>query len=280
MSESELGRRRELTFLQAEGLADLPTQMSGHSVNMKTKIVIAQLLGNLDTPGSDSPIAEFFTDYLELYLDDMPASRMRRAEVIKGHLESTSDAGVLDIIQFLARSKLIGHSGFSILKTLCERELLPYRLIGNYGSIDDLPTLFPVASREQAHALVHDLTQISDSGSVGARKHLAASSAALSAGDFAGSIRESIHAVESTAKAISGDGSADLAKALRKLDGSKPLHPALKQALEKLYAWTSDEKGIRHALIDEDANATEAQAIFMLSACAAFSAWITRENAP
>jgi hypothetical protein len=42
-----------------------------------------------------------------------------------------------------------------------------------------------------------------------------------------------------------------------------------------LYAYTSDEKGIRHALLDDStAKVDEADAMFMLGACAAFVSYL------
>ncbi len=47
------------------------------------------------------------------------------------------------------------------------------------------------------------------------------------------------------------------------------MHPALEAAFTKLYDYTSDAKGIRHALLDED-RVTFEEAKFMLVACSAF----------
>jgi len=47
------------------------------------------------------------------------------------------------------------------------------------------------------------------------------------------------------------------------------MHPSLKQGFEKLYGYTSDDDGIRHALLDE-ANLDMEDARFMLVSCSAF----------
>jgi hypothetical protein len=87
--------------------------------------------------------------------------------------------------------------------------------------------------------------------------------------DYRNSIKESISAVESICKIIAKDDTADLAKALRRLNESIPLHGALKVAFEKLYAYTSDAEGIRHSLLDESTLDHE-DALFMLVSCSAF----------
>lgn len=73
--------------------------------------------------------------------------------------------------------------------------------------------------------------------------------------------------------------SAELSKALAKLEGSASIHGGLKKAFLAIYGYTSDEKGIRHALID-DANAKvdEADALFMIGACAAFVSYLINKS--
>jgi AbiJ N-terminal domain 4 len=87
--------------------------------------------------------------------------------------------------------------------------------------------------------------------------------------DYRNSIKESISAVESACKKLTGDQSGDLNRALQKLDARKPFHRVFKQSLEKLYAWTNDESGIRHGIKDAP-TVTKADAQFMLVACSAF----------
>jgi hypothetical protein len=69
---------------------------------------------------------------------------------------------------------------------------------------------------------------------------------------------------------LTGEASGGIDPALTILDKKKKLHPAFKTALSKLYAYTSDEDGIRHAILDEP-NVSFAEARFMLVACSAFA---------
>ena len=87
--------------------------------------------------------------------------------------------------------------------------------------------------------------------------------------DYRNSIKESISAVESMCKLIAGDDGATLGTALKKLEDKVALHPALKKAFDSLYGYTSDQGGIRHALLEEsDLNFEDAQ--FRLVTCSAF----------
>jgi hypothetical protein len=62
---------------------------------------------------------------------------------------------------------------------------------------------------------------------------------------------EVLHAVESAARKLTGKPNATLADALSFMSKTSPIHPALKDAMRKLYAYSSDEDGIRHALLDK-----------------------------
>lgn len=87
--------------------------------------------------------------------------------------------------------------------------------------------------------------------------------------DYRNSIKESISAVESLAKQLAREPSATLDSALKVLEKSHKLHPALKKAFSSLYGYTNDAEGIRHALM-ENSELTKADARFMLICCSAF----------
>ena len=52
------------------------------------------------------------------------------------------------------------------------------------------------------------------------------------------------------------------------------LHPAFKKGVENLYGYTSDENGIRHALLEGNADVDIEDAVFMYGACASFSSFL------
>lgn len=92
--------------------------------------------------------------------------------------------------------------------------------------------------------------------------------------DYRNSIKESISAVESICREITGENT--LGDALKKLEGNGVLLPKmLKVSFEKLYAYTNDKAtGIRHALIEEHENPGFDEAKFMLVTCCAFINYI------
>lgn len=88
--------------------------------------------------------------------------------------------------------------------------------------------------------------------------------------DYRNSIKESISAVESLAKKLVGDEKDTLGNALKILEDKHNLHASMKSAFMKLYGYTSDAGGIRHALMDVSVAPTKADARFMLVCCSAF----------
>lgn len=88
--------------------------------------------------------------------------------------------------------------------------------------------------------------------------------------DYRNAIKEAISGVESACQVISGKQKATLTDCLKSLKDAAPLHPAFEQALIKLYGYTSDEGGIRHALSEQGSAPSYADAKFMLVASSSF----------
>lgn len=155
------------------------------------------------------------------------------------------------------------HSTFNYV---LEREKSGYRLIGGL--------ITPIIEQEQLEEIQTALDSPHEFRA--ASKHIKTALefyADRKTPDYRNSVKESISAIEAVAKIISGKESAVLTDALKVVDAKHPMHPAFKQAVDKLYGYTSDAKGVRHALIDETA-IDEADARFMIVACSAFVSYL------
>ncbi len=86
--------------------------------------------------------------------------------------------------------------------------------------------------------------------------------------DYRNSIKESISAVESLVSTVLGE-KGTLGQLVKKLEEEIGLHPALRTAFSSLYGYTSDEDGIRHAIL-ESKNVVFEDAKFFLVVCSAF----------
>jgi hypothetical protein len=164
----------------------------------------------------------------------------------------------------------VGYSGCPGFPRLIEAALkqgrAAYRLV-------DGDTIFPIGSEAEGATVERALADVSAAEFHGARTHLRNAADELTAGRFADSVRQSIHAVESVAEVLESTGS--LSGALAKLESSASIHGGMKKAFLALYGYTSDEQGIRHALHDAGApDVDETDALFMIGACAAFVSYL------
>lgn len=140
------------------------------------------------------------------------------------------------------------------------------------------PAIVPATTRAEGDHLKANLKELRTAGLGAATTHLDAASKCINDGDWRGSVHESISAVETVAKQISGENT--LGKALVPLlkRGVLP-HTTLKKSLGSLYDYASAEPGIRHALAAEgEAKVTKDEALFMLGACAAWANYLWRKH--
>lgn len=97
--------------------------------------------------------------------------------------------------------------------------------------------------------------------------------------DYRNSIKESISAIESLCKKISGNEKGTLGDCLKTIEDKGHIHPAMKRAFQQLYGYTSDQGGIRHALTDDSEEPTLEEARYMLVICSAFSNYLVSKMA-
>ena len=153
--------------------------------------------------------------------------------------------------------------------TILERESSAYRFVS--GSIASITEPSEIAEVEAA---------ISSSPSP-VRAHLDRALDLLTSRDspdYRNSVKESISAVESLVSLRLGTDKGTLGQMLKQLEESGNLHPALKAAFSSLYGYTSDQGGVRHALLDKD-SVVHAYAQFMLVTCSAFINYVQHSRA-
>ena len=96
--------------------------------------------------------------------------------------------------------------------------------------------------------------------------------------DYKNCVKESISAVESVCKVISGNEKATLKDALNGLIANgMNIHGSLKSAILALYGYASDEGGIRHAERETESTVTFEEAKFMMVTCSAIVNYLVAE---
>ena len=173
--------------------------------------------------------------------------------------------GVLSVIEYVCRAiyELRNNATpFFILNSLFEREYVGYRFIDGY--------ITPITNDNETDSIQKAVDNSSDQVKEHFRKALMHISN-REMPDYENSIKESISAVEAECNLIYGQNGS-LGETLSKIEKEQKvhIHPALKEAFNKLYGYTSDGKGIRHAGTIGGTNATFAEAEFMLVSCSAF----------
>lgn len=180
---------------------------------------------------------------------------------------------VLDIVWYICNWISKNLKGFKTkifdeLNNVFENESVGYRFVD--GQIVQITDSVEIDEIEQAAKNKFE----------GCRNHIKKAVGYLSnreLKDYKNVIKESISAVESICKVITGNESATLGDALKELNKKHNLNPQLKAAFEKFYAYTNGPEGIRHAdgLFTSDVTFEEAK--FMLVSCSAFVNYLISE---
>lgn len=176
---------------------------------------------------------------------------------------------VYDLLEFLVeKGGKNGEVYTSAWNRVLEREGAGYRFVGGY--ITPITAEAEIAAIEEAAGTPYR----------NVNEHIRRAVALMSdrkRPDFRNAIKESISAVEALVRSLTGQPKATLGQALRVLEKERDLHPALKSAFSSLYGYTSDESGIRHALLEES-NLAFNEAKFMLVSCSAFVNFVIAES--
>jgi hypothetical protein len=167
---------------------------------------------------------------------------------------------VYDFVEFAVQYEDSAPLDQAMNKVL-DRELAGYRLISK--QIVEITDPVEVQMLE---------SELNDDRYVGVNRHLRRALELLSDRenpDYRNSVKESISAVESLVQVITGLPKATLGDALKVLKKEGKLHPALSDGFSKLYGYTSDADGVRHAMLEEP-TLTAADAKYFLLSCTSF----------
>lgn len=200
-------------------------------------------------------------------IDEIPAHTDTIKTQLRKRFFSWDYLEIYDFIDFIISIKNPPFDEDTLVDSfnlILERELSAYRII-DY-------TLVPITNQQEIQTIENALSNSKQFNLKGVNIHLSESLSKLSNKtnpDFRNSIKESISAVESICQQITGDSKAELGKALKKLGSKLPIHGSLEQGFIKLYGYTSNSDGIRHAMMDES-NLELEDALYMLVSCSSF----------
>jgi hypothetical protein len=216
--------------------------------------------GNLGGPGHVASRI-VWTDFLYQPANEYSDSSQDFAHLLKDLIYTCQWNEVYDLIEFIENRTALGMLP-TRLNELLAREMSGYRLKEKL--------IVPVSDPVEIEAIDEALAVAEPFAA--ARTHLVDALEKLSRRpdpDVRNAITEAVSAVESASRVVSKKHKANLGDALRVLEREGHVHPALKQAWLKLYGYTSDEHGLRHAMTEEP-NIDFATAKYMVVSCAAF----------
>lgn len=203
----------------------------------------------------------FYFQFLNLPVNQHPEHPSQQLEDIRIRFFSFDWNEVYDFVEWLVNLDWISEEVETALNTALERHLSGYRLIEG--------TVTPITNAEEISSIQSALNHEALPGTT---KHLEQAIALLSdreKPDYRNSIKESISAVESAFRKFTGSSKATLGDALKEFEKTHSFHPALREGLLKIYGYTSDEQGVRHAM-QEEPNIQQEDAVFFLVMCSAF----------
>lgn len=250
------------------------TNMQYKSLDDRTRTMLANITaGFFDkaygkySEGNTGPQNFIKMVYMDVYLQEIQWNRIIRYENFYETIKSTilldDYDNVFSLLEYLARA--YDEAGlcdvYEIYNSIFEQEFVGYRFID--GIIVSITDENELESIEQALNTPYDKVN----------GHLEKALILLSdrdKPDYENSIKESISAVEAMCVLILGKRDT-LGAALKQLEkNGLTIHPSMKSAFEKLYGYTSDASGIRHAGDIGGSLSTFEEAKFMLVSCSAF----------
>jgi hypothetical protein len=217
---------------------------------------------NHGVPGINAFSRALWFDFYKKPMDTRPETSSEILAQIRKKFFASTWNQIYDFIEYVVQTfprsypRLEKH-----LNEVLDRELAGYRIIS--GFVVDV-------TNEQEVQLLEDA--LSDGRFSGVTAHLQRALELLADRenpDYRNSIKESVSAIESIARIVAENPKATLPDALKALERNGRLHTALKDGFMKLYAYTSDEQGIRHAML-EVPELTPADAKFFLLSCTSF----------
>lgn len=223
-----------------------------------------------------------WTKYLGQKYDDQPRSRIYRAGYDEAFWQAIENwyfhherewLEFYDFLEFIGKFRFNEqadkHFGENLNRAL-EYENSAYRFVdGKFAPITNEQEL------EAVHTAVNPPTTALAPVSMHIQQALDLLSDKANP-DYRNSMKESICAVESLCKMISGMSDKTLTPALEKTAKELGLHEKLREGFKNIYWYTCDEYGIRHGMKDTDQPDQE-DARFMLIACSAFVNFVTEK---
>jgi len=267
-----------LTFSQRYGLVPAPTVLSYKDISKKLWVDLFNTLQRIcsEVIRKEDLAEEIWMHFHHEPISDYPytswGNPLSIGQLVNYTRESldreglTCSARVYDLIEFVHNTIFFMDRNRQSLREGVNEDFA--RNFASVKMIDGFIT--PISDEEQAREI--EMAMQGPLSEVNSQLHTALELLAdRDQPNYRDSIKNSISAVETMCRKITKNNTATLGSTLKQLRSSGlVLHPALLEAFEKMYGYTSDDRsGIRHAMMDENKLDVE-DARYMLVICSAF----------
>ena len=225
-------------------------------------------------------------DFAKFPIDELPNAMQNWDQQVwvKQHFYNLQWFQVYNLVEFLKnqhpqktdRRNLISGIGYSLdhiyrhqvessLNDLLERENSGYRFIDGF--------LAPITDHIEIEEVSMAMINLQDHNLIDVRRHLEKAIELFSLkpeADYKNSIKESVSAVETLLKQKVTENGRGIKGALSILKEKLKIHSALCDSVDKMYAFSSDESGIRHGTWGADNDTGFFEAKYMLVMSTAF----------
>ena len=187
------------------------------------------------------------TIFLQLYKYPIDAFQQKGPIQLKWLAEvffssSTHWYEIYNIMEFLCL--YLSDEQIGSLNYLLENENSGYRFIDGQ--------FVPISNKAEIVSIEETIKLAKENKLSGARTHIATALQYLSAKpdpDYRNAIKEAISSLESLVTVLGGKG--NFSTVISKLNEKLEVHPALIKGITNLYGYTSNEEGIRHAILEQ-----------------------------
>ncbi len=264
-----------MTFAQSVGMEKLPSQLEPDEVSPQLRAKLWEAFHASVNPNVSDNIVygdwrimlyTHFVERLNRPADEFTPVTYETLPRLKDIVFKGKYWEVLDLFEFFLKQPECPEEFRTWVAEVLESCHSAYRVF-------DGEVIGRISSDEEAAVLTAALAQTSSGRFTGAHTHLKEAVTTLREGEYAESIKHSIHAVESAARVIAPKSSLDAA--LAEIAKTHKLHGGMQAGFKSLYGFTSSAEGIRHPLLERGAaEVDEADALYMLGSCAAFVSYL------
>ena len=243
---------RNLTFSQAYGYEPLPAPLALEQLSEEARLELWNLLYSMTTQSSSIELDGYhhiqgvwrriFINLHHYLLSEPLDTFNARSDLLHALYKDLILDGfefnkVFDLLLRIMRHPHCPTSFSDEVVAIFERNQLAY-FIDTNGP----PIIFPATTTQEGEAISKAMKTFQEAGLRGTETHLRNAIQLVNEGDWSGSIRESIHSVESVARYLAPEKSNSLGSALNSLEKHHQLHPALKEGSRKFMATRQTRK--------------------------------------